>query len=63
MFRPWQAVLPATPTGQSPLSPSSTQALFGAATSTPPLSPQKAGGNSECRPPRIRPALFLTLVS
>ena len=39
-------MLPATPTGQSPLSPSSTQALFSAAT-TPPLSPQKGAS-----PPR-----------
>jgi hypothetical protein len=39
--RPLQVpILPATPTGQSPLSPSSTHALFSAAT-TPPLSPQK----------------------
>jgi hypothetical protein len=45
--RPLQApMLPATPTGQSPLSPSSTQALFSAAT-TPPLSPQKGAS-----PPR-----------
>ena len=41
--RPLKApALPATPTGQSPLSPSSTQALFhSTALATPPLSPQK----------------------
>eukprot|EP00227_Mantoniella_beaufortii_P016649 CAMPEP_0197585914 /NCGR_PEP_ID=MMETSP1326-20131121/8072_1 /TAXON_ID=1155430 /ORGANISM="Genus nov. species nov., Strain RCC2288" /LENGTH=162 /DNA_ID=CAMNT_0043150483 /DNA_START=125 /DNA_END=610 /DNA_ORIENTATION=- len=40
-------MLPATPTGQSPLSPSSTQALFNTALTTPPLSPQKGAS-----PPR-----------
>ena len=60
--RPLQApTLPQTPTGQSPLSPSSTNALFSATPSlaTPPLSPQK-GAHSPVPGSPVSPARRLS---